>query len=100
MHVLITLPPRPSGTKELQRLGWTLPKIPIISKNALNKSCSDLKFLQKTQRMHMPIFPKSGAKGLQKLPFSKYYKVLKWESRFTLGLNAAENADHIKKRFK
>ncbi len=31
---------------------------------------------------------------------SKYYTVLKWESRFTFGLNAAEITDFIKKLFK
>ncbi len=44
----------------------------------------------------MPIFPKSGATALQRLPFSKYYDVLKWQSRFTLGLNAAKNVHYIK----
>ncbi len=30
----------------------------------------------------------------------KYYNEMKWESRFTLGLNAAKNTDYIKKHFK
>ncbi len=33
--------------------------------------------------------PPSGAVRLQRLPCLKYYSVLKGESRFTLGLNAA-----------
>ncbi len=40
-----------------------LPKIPVISKNASNKSCSKLSFLQKTLQAHMSISPKSGARG-------------------------------------
>ncbi len=31
--------------------GWTLPKLPIVTKNASNKSCSELNFLQKSQRV-------------------------------------------------
>ncbi len=38
-----------------------------------------------------------GVKGLQRLPCLKYYNVLKRESRFTLGLNAAKNTDYRKK---
>ncbi len=41
--------------------------------------------------------PGSGAQELQRLTCLKYYNVLKWESRFTLGLNAAKNTDYIKK---
>ncbi len=33
----------------------------------------------------------------QRLICSKYYNVLKQESRFTLRLNAAKNTDYIKK---
>ncbi len=51
----------------------------------------ELNFLQKTQRTHMPISFNSGAKGLQRLSRLKYYKALKWKSRFTLGLNVAKN---------
>ncbi len=46
----------------------------------------------------MSIYPRRGAVGLQRLPFLKYYyNVLKWESRFTLGLIAAKNMDYMKK---
>ncbi len=41
-----------------------------------------------------------GARGLQRLSLVKYYNVLEWESRFTLGLNAAKNTDYFKKFFK
>ncbi len=45
----------------------------------------------------MSISPWSGARGLQRLIFLKYYNTLKWESRFTLGLNTAKNMHYIKK---
>ncbi len=38
----------------------------------------------------------SGARGLKRLPCLKYYYVLKWESRSTLGLNAAKIIDYKK----
>ncbi len=37
---------------------------------------------------------------LQRLPFLKYFNVLEWEGRFTLGLNAEENTNYLKKSFK
>ncbi len=48
----------------------------------------------------MSIFHRSGVRGLQRLPTLKYYNVLKQESRFTVGLNAAKNRHYIKKCFK
>ncbi len=39
-------------------------------------------------------------KGFQRLPYLKYYNVLKQESRFTLGLDAAKIIDYIEKCFK
>ncbi len=74
-----------------------LPKIQIIRKNALNKICWKLNFLQKTQWAHMSISCRSKARGLLRLPCLKQYNVLKWESRFTLRLSAAKNMDNIKK---
>ncbi len=74
--------------------------MPIISKNVSNKSCSELNFLRKSQQVHTSISPRSVARGLQRLPFLRYYNVLKWGSRFTLGLNAAKITDYIKKLFK
>ncbi len=50
--------------------------------------------------MNISISLRNGANGLQILPFLKYYNVLEWESRFTLGLNAAENIDYLKISFK
>ncbi len=44
--------------------------------------------------------PQSGAGGLERYPFLKYYNVEKWKSRFTLGLDATKNTHHIKKGFK
>ncbi len=50
--------------------------------------------------VHMSILPKIDASVLQWLKRLKYYNVLKWESTFTLELNAVENTDYIKKCFK
>ncbi len=44
--------------------GSTLPKIRITSKNALNKSCSQLNFVQESQWACMYISPRSGARSL------------------------------------
>ncbi len=46
----------------------------------------------------MSIFPRSGARWLEKLPSLKYYNVLKWESGFTLGLIAAKNKNTSNKK--
>ncbi len=48
----------------------------------------------------MDIFPQGGARGLERLAYLKYYNVWKHENRLTLGLNAAENTDYMKKNFK
>ncbi len=45
----------------------------------------------------MSISPKSGARGLERLPYLKYYDVLKWENRLTLGINTAKSTDYMKK---
>ncbi len=37
--------------------------------------------------------------GHQRLPFLKYYDVLKLQNRFTLELNVAKNTCYIKKYF-
>ncbi len=60
--------------------GCTLQNIPIISKNASNKSCIELNFLQKTVRKRIFIYKCGGARVLQRLAFLKYYNALKWES--------------------
>ncbi len=54
-----------------------LQTIQIILKNASNKSCSELNFPQKTQWMHILIFPRSGVRGPQRFPFLISYYVLK-----------------------
>ncbi len=81
-------------------MGRMARKIMIYLKNALNKSCSEFNFLQKTQWTNVSISLYSGARGLQRLPFLKYFNALEWECTFTLGLNATENAKDIKKCFK
>ncbi len=50
--------------------------------------------------MHMSISPWSGDKGLQRLPFMKFYNVLEEKCKFTIGLNTVKNIDHIKKSFR
>ncbi len=46
----------------------------------------------------MSTSPKSGARGLQRLPSMKYYSAQKWESRLTPGLDAAKNTYYMKKK--
>ncbi len=77
----------------------TLPKLLIKSKNASNKSCPSFSFLQKTQRVHLFISSRSGARGLERLSCFKY-NILKWDGAFTLGINTAKITDKIKKCFK
>ncbi len=77
-----------------------LQKLPILSKNASNKSCSQLNFLQISQWAHISITIKSGASGLQKLIGLKYYNVLEWESGVILGLNTAKSTRYTRKCFK
>ncbi len=48
----------------------------------------------------MSISYTSGVTGLQILLSFKYYSVQEWESRFTLGLDAAKNTHYIQKCFK
>ncbi len=45
--------------------GWMPPKVSIISKNALIKSCPKLCFIQKPHWVHMSIFLSSGVRELQ-----------------------------------
>ncbi len=56
-----------------------------------------IKFPSKNVWVHISISPRSGAMGLQRLPFLKYYNVLEWEKRFILWLNGAKNTYDIKK---
>ncbi len=48
----------------------------------------------------MYISSPGGAKGLKRLACLKYYIAWKHEIRLTLGLNAAENTDYMKKTSK
>ncbi len=48
----------------------------------------------------MSISPQSGAGGLERLTWLKYYIVLKLQITFNLGLNAAKNTHYIEKSFK
>ncbi len=48
----------------------------------------------------MSISPKSGARGLQRLLYLKYYNIQKQESRFNLGFDTAKNKRYIQKCFK
>ncbi len=57
-------------------------------------------FYKKSQWAYMSIYPRSGTRELQRFICLKYYNALKWLSTFTVGLNAAENTDYIKKFFK
>ncbi len=47
----------------------------------------------------MSIYPRSGARELQKLPSSKYYNVQKRESWFALGFDAAKNTHSVSPDF-
>ncbi len=80
--------------------GWTLPKIRITSKRASNKSCWALNSMQKSQWTHMSIYHQSEARDSKDCYRLKYYNVQKRESRFTLGLDTAENMYYIRKCFK
>ncbi len=68
--------------KVISLSGWILLKLPIISENASNKSCWALNFIQKSQRMLMPISPRSEARGLDRLICFKYYIAQKWTFLF------------------
>ncbi len=63
----------------------TLPKILVICQKVSNKSCWDFNYQWKTLWAHMSIFSWSRARGLERLPRSKYYNIWKWEKRLNLG---------------
>ncbi len=67
--------------KVVSHWGWMLPKVPIIWKNASNKSWLKLfNFLQETLRTHISESPRNGAREPKRLLFLKY-KALEWESK-------------------
>ncbi len=55
-------------------------------KKASNKSYSKLNFIQKSPRAHLSISPRSNARGLERLIWLLYYKVLKLHITFNLEL--------------
>ncbi len=58
-----------------------------------------MKFPAKNSMGSYVYLPQKWSQGAPKIACLKYYNVLEWESRFTLGLNAAKNTDYIKKCF-
>ncbi len=58
-----------------------------------------IKFPTKTQWTHFSIFARSGVRGLQTLPFLKYYDVLKWKSRSSR-MDTTKNTNYTKKFLK
>ncbi len=61
------------------------------------KSCLELNFLQKGKWAYMYIFPQSGAKGLWRLIWLKYYNVQKRQITFILGPNTVKNMNYLEK---
>ncbi len=47
----------------------------------------------------MSIALRSGARGLKRWVWLKYYDVQKWQITFSLGLNAAKNTDYMEESF-
>ncbi len=82
--------------------GSTLPKIRNTWKKAWNESCSELNFVQESQRAHMSVFPppQNGARGLQRLIWLKNYCLQKQQNTFNVRLNAAKNTHHMEKGLK
>ncbi len=71
-------------------------KYASLQKNAPNKSCSELNFVQKGRKcMSLPP-PRSGARGLEKLIWLKYF-VLKRKNIFNSEINTAKSMRQIKK---
>ncbi len=58
---------RECGSKFTLRLNTA--KVPIILKNALDKSSLKLNFLHEKQWTHISVSPSCGARGLQRLAF-------------------------------
>ncbi len=76
-------------------------KSPIISKNTLSKSCWALNFVQKNvigRICPSPPGMELGGSTDCHFQYIKMYK--KWQSKFTLGLNAAKNTHYVKNVFK
>ncbi len=69
-------------------------------RNWIEKIKNRQKGIHRSPRAHMSISHRSGDRGLERYASLKYFNVEKQKSRFTLGLDAAKNTNHIKKRFK
>ncbi len=61
--------------------GSALLKLPIVSKNCSNKSCSEFNFVQESHWAYMSISPRSGTRGLKRLPSLKHNNALKQNIR-------------------
>ncbi len=48
----------------------------------------------------MSIFPRGGARGLERLIWLKNYTVQNWQNTFNVGLNTAKNMHHMEKSLK
>ncbi len=79
-------------------LGLNIAKNTDYIKKSVKQKLFRIKFQTKNSGVHISISFRKGGKRLRRLPFLKYYNVLEWESRFTLGLNTAKKK--IKKSFK
>ncbi len=80
-------------SKFFKNLTWFLPKVPIISKNASNKSCPKLNFLQVTHWMYISISSRNGARLLQ------IFAIFKWcnrtEKQVHFGAERFQSTDYI-----
>ncbi len=81
-------------------LGLKAVKCTDYIKKYFKQQLSKIRFLTKNSSDAYLHYLQKWSQGLQRLPFLKYYNVLEWENRFTLGLNTAKNANYIKKGFK
>ncbi len=61
----------------------------MLQKYRLYQKLLPTKIVKKNSGEHISIYPRSGARGFQRLPLLKY-DVLEWESTFTLGLNTVK----------
>ncbi len=83
--------------KSFENLTWFLPKVPIISKNASNKSCPKLISCEKLTGCISLSHPEMKLGDLKHLPFLN--DAIEWNSRFTIGWNVPKSTVYIKKYF-
>ncbi len=72
-------------------------EVPIISKNALNKSCPKLNFYKKLTGCISLSRPEVVLRGFKHFPFLN--DATEWKSRFTLERNVSKSTDYIEKYF-